>query len=157
MVNVKEKEEVFHINKLNKYFRRPNTAAQVSVNTIDIIDLIFPSENLVQRVKLQVLEEPQEKENLEILTVEENAKQFQELDINPDLNQKEKDDLMFLLDEFKIIFSDIPGTTNTIRHQIDLISDRPIQRKLYPAPLHLRGEIEKEVEKLSEVGYYRAI
>ena len=109
VVNVRGKEKVFHINMLKKYFRRPNTAVRVSVNTIDINDLIFPSENLVQRVKFQVLEEPQEKENLEILTVEGNAKHFQELDINPDLNQKENDDLMFLLDEFKIVFSDIPG------------------------------------------------
>ena len=60
VVNVREKVKVFHINMLKKYYRRPNTALQVSVNTIDINDLIFPSETLVQRVKFQVLEDPQE-------------------------------------------------------------------------------------------------
>ena len=37
-------------------------------------------------------------------------------------------------------------------HQIDLISDRPIQRKLYLVPVHLRREMEKEVEKLLKLG-----
>ena len=41
VVNVREKEKVFHINMLKKYFRRPNTAVQVSLNTIAINELNF--------------------------------------------------------------------------------------------------------------------
>ena len=148
LVNVKGKEKVFHVNMLKKYYRRSYKQSRVSVNSVTLENYLL-SPKLVNRVKFQVLEEGNETNgvDLNIITVETDTMGNQ-LDINDSLCLKYKEDMTDLLDSFREVFSSVPGTTHTIDHSIRLLSDQPIQRKLYPVPLHLRGEMEAEVDKL---------
>nr|XP_053652431.1 protein arginine methyltransferase NDUFAF7, mitochondrial-like [Cherax quadricarinatus] len=49
---------------------------------------------------------------------------------------------------FSDVFTDIPGVTSTVVHKIDLVTDNPIKRKLYPVPVHFRDAFDREVDKL---------
>ena len=73
-------------------------------------------------------------------------------DINPVLSSKEKCDLNSLMQEYLDMFSELPGCTSTVVHKIELGTEKPIRRKMYPVPVRLQDEVNKEVDKLYDLG-----
>ncbi|XP_037784772.1 uncharacterized protein LOC119580748 [Penaeus monodon] len=53
------------------------------------------------------------------------------------------------------IFSDIPGCTSLIKHNIELTSTEIIRAKRYPIPVHLHSHFREEVYKSYEQGIIR--
>ena len=72
--------------------------------------------------------------------------------INPELEQKHARELKSLSDEYYDVFLDNPGNTNLVEHKIDLMSDEPMQVKLYPVRYSVRNEIKKEVQEMLNLG-----
>ena len=77
---------------------------------------------------------------------------YQNVDINPDLTESCKQDIESLLEEFSDVFTDIPGNTTLIEHDIRLTTTDPIRVKGYPVPFHLRETVKEEVEKMLQLG-----
>jgi len=48
------------------------------------------------------------------------------------------------------IFSDVPGKTRLVEHEIKLTSDKPVRSKPYPTPYNLQKEIDKEIDVMLE-------
>ena len=55
-----------------------------------------------------------------------------EVVINPDLPESKRDELRALVKEFSDVFTDLPGTTDLVEHDIKLTSDIPVRSKPYP-------------------------
>ncbi|KAK3888327.1 hypothetical protein Pcinc_007601 [Petrolisthes cinctipes] len=70
--------------------------------------------------------------------------------INPNLDPEQLTALVELLQEYGDIFSEIPGYTTTIEHDIILDTTGRIRSKVYPVLIHLKPFFEKEVEQLFE-------
>ena len=68
--------------------------------------------------------------------------------INTDLDEQQKRDLSKLLVEFTDIFSDLPGYTKLVKHEIDLTSTVPVRSKPYPIPYHMQGTVDSEIESM---------
>ena len=51
-----------------------------------------------------------------------------------------------LVRRYTDVFTDMPGETDVIQHQISLTDDTPIRRKLYPLPYAMREELRNEVD-----------
>ena len=48
------------------------------------------------------------------------------------------DQVMSLLERYRYTFTDIPGSTSVIEHEINLVDDTPMRSEAYPIPFDLR-------------------
>ena len=53
------------------------------------------------------------------------------------------------------VFTNMPGETDVIQHQIKLTDDTPIKCKPYPLPYAMREELRNEVDTMLEMGVVR--
>ena len=60
-----------------------------------------------------------------------------------------------LVPRYSDVFTDMPGETNVIQHQIKLADDMPIRCKPYPLPYAMREELRNEVDAMLEMGVMR--
>src|SRR6218665_2365700 len=72
--------------------------------------------------------------------------------MGPDLTEDQKREVENLLEEFQDIFSDVPGRTNLVQHRIQLTSNVPVRKKLYPVPYAMRKELDKETDNMIKLG-----
>ena len=69
-----------------------------------------------------------EEEILELYNSEQ-TESYKDVNVNPDLNPKQKKELLQLLENYKDIFSDVPGETDLVKHEIKLTSVEPTRAK----------------------------
>lgn len=69
-----------------------------------------------------------------------------------DLNTSELSDVTLLISKFPDVFSDVPGCTDTVVHDIQLSTSEPFRAKVYPVPMHLTSHFNHEVDKLLSLG-----
>lgn len=130
-VNVNGAEKVYHINLLKKYHERvPYTAATcVGVITEDT--------------------EGQES----IKSVNTTQKEFvTDVDVNSELTETQQEEIWNILEEFQESFSDVPGRTQLLVHDIKITDPEPFRQKAYPVPFSLLPLVEAEVNKMLELG-----
>ena len=72
-----------------------------------------------------------------------------------DLTSTQKWDLQNLIQEYGDVFSETPGCTQAIKHDIEVCSTERIKPKLYPVPLHLKTYFNHEVEEFLSQGIIR--
>ena len=56
---------------------------------------------------------------------------------------------------WRYVFTDMPGETDVIQHQIRLTDDTPIRCKPYPLPYAMHEELRNEVDTMLEMGVVR--
>ena len=146
-VRVKDKVKTYHGNMLKKYFRR---------QTVDM------SENAAEMVSCVSVIEPEtdtdDIEQTEYIAGTELhfpvylAKEtVSDVKVNPDLDKDQSDEIHALLERFPDVFTDIPGTTDIVEHDILLTTDKPIRSKPYPVPFSLKNDIKKEINKINNM------
>ena len=146
LINVKGKDKLYHINLLKKYHRRTDTSLFIA-NESSVNEYLpsFPS-----AVNFCVLEPNDSGNEDDIITVPKY--EGEEVRICPDLDPEDKQMLDSLLCSYADVFSELPGCTSTLEHKISLTTDEPIRTKVYPVPVHIRDEFNKEVDRLFELG-----
>ncbi|KAK7448539.1 hypothetical protein BaRGS_00040087 [Batillaria attramentaria] len=122
-VQVNNRVKVYHANLLKKYVERehrdkPQTASVACLSTEEELD----------DVKLFDLNEVRRKESIA------------DVKLGPKLSQAQQDELKALTEEYEHPFTPDPGTTDTIQHEVNLTSDKPIRCKPYPLPRTGRTE-----------------
>ena len=75
--------------------------------------------------------------------------------IGNELTNKQKGEVQQVVQEFRHVFTDVPGTVNCGEHKILLTSDEPVMKKSYSVPYALRQEIKKEMKGMKEMGIIR--
>ena len=71
---------------------------------------------------------------------------WEDVQINPDLSENEKQQLIELIKEFQDIFSDVPTQTHLVTHKIRLKSDEPVYSRPYKIPVHMMERVDKEID-----------
>ncbi|XP_042229996.1 uncharacterized protein LOC121871652, partial [Homarus americanus] len=72
--------------------------------------------------------------------------------LKPGLERNQRADIEDLIANFEDVFSNVPGCTSTVHHDILLTTTQRVQAKVYPVPIHLRSYFEEEVDRLLEQG-----
>ena len=155
------KERLYHINLLKKYHRR-------SVNVQCVADRSEPYlPAICQEV---IIDDPCTNDfyftdNIsshepDIYSVGTNGIESMnsiesKCTISPNLDNDKKFDVHNIINEYSCIFSEYPGCTNIVEHEIKLIDKTPVRAKLYPVPLSLKSEFITEIESLKEMGIIR--
>ena len=55
-----------------------------------------------------------------------------------------------LLNEYRDVFSEVPGCTNIIEHKIVLTSDKPVRSKPYAVPFSMRDSLKCDIKAMIE-------
>ena len=75
--------------------------------------------------------------------------------LGDELPEDQRRVLKDLVRRYPDVFTDMPGETDVIQHQIRLTDDMPIRCKPYPLPYAMREELRNEVDTMLEMGVVR--
>ena len=75
--------------------------------------------------------------------------------LGDELPEDQRRVLKDLVRRYPDVFTDMPGETDVIQHQIRLSDDTPIRCKPYPLPYAMREELRNEVDTMLEMGVVR--
>ena len=75
--------------------------------------------------------------------------------LGDELPEHQRRVLKDLVRRYPHVFTDMPGETDVIQHQIKLTDDTPIRCKPYPLPYAMREELRNEVDTMLEMGVVR--
>ncbi|GFW49466.1 retrovirus-related Pol polyprotein from transposon 412 [Trichonephila clavipes] len=133
----RETSQIYHINMLKPYYKRPE-----HVNVI-----------INDETKNSLADQ-----ELEIPYLENNSLNYdfedviQASELNKHLHDKQMDRLRELLNKYSKCFSNNPGLTNLVEHEIQLVSDQPVRTKPYRMS-HRQNEILKnEINRMLKLG-----
>ncbi|XP_042222778.1 protein P54-like [Homarus americanus] len=71
------------------------------------------------------------------------------LNVNPELSEEKVVELTKLMTEFTDVFSDVPGKTQTVIHDIKLTTDMPIHKKPYHILHNFFKAFDEEVDRIT--------
>ena len=129
---------VFHINMLKPYFERKNTEEE-RYEAIQCLDIICSIEDSVDDdIKEMVSPNIVQQESTQHVTISEELMVEQQLEVNKFLNT------------FGDVFTDVPGKTNLITHDVKLKEEKPIFKKPYCLPFALRSQVKKRNKKYDQ-------
>ncbi|GFU08891.1 retrovirus-related Pol polyprotein from transposon 297 [Trichonephila clavipes] len=133
----RETSQIYHINMLKPYYQRP-----------EHVNVIINDETK-NSLADQELEIPYLENNSLIYDFEDV---IQASELNKHLHDKQMDRLRELLNKYSKCFSNNPGLTNLVEHEIQLVSDQPVRTKPYRMS-HRQNEILKnEINRMLKLG-----
>ncbi|GFU58858.1 retrovirus-related Pol polyprotein from transposon 297 [Trichonephila clavipes] len=133
----RETSQIYHINMLKPYYKRP-----------EHVNVIINDETK-NSLADQELEIPYLENNSLIYDFEDV---IQASELNKHLHDKQMDRLRELLNKYSKCFSNNPGLTNLVEHEIQLVSDQPVRTKPYRMS-HRQNEILKnEINPMLKLG-----
>ena len=143
---------LYHANLLKKYHRRAHVQrAEVLDETPTLEELTAPGDETVTVIQEgDTNSEP----DLQLPLTPDGILHPASTDI-PEIGELHWDQqfhLQELMDSYQDVFSNNPGCTSTLTHDITLITTDRVQAKMYPVPIHLKPAFEKEVETLFQQG-----
>ncbi|GFX80046.1 retrovirus-related Pol polyprotein from transposon 412 [Trichonephila clavipes] len=112
----RETSQIYHINMLKPYYKRPE-----HVNVVN-------NDETKNSLADQELEIPYLENNSLVYDFEDV---IQVSELNKHLHDKQMDRLRELLNKYSKCFSNNPGLTNLVEHEIQLVSDQPVRTKPY--------------------------
>ena len=68
-----------------------------------------------------------------------------DVQISEELPYEERRKARAVNEEFRNVFTDLPGSTDLSVHRIRLTSDRPVKSKPYAIPFHIKPELENDI------------
>ncbi|XP_076058196.1 uncharacterized protein LOC143035258 [Oratosquilla oratoria] len=136
--------KLYHANLLKKYYRRPSVAFAELLDEPSTID----DSPLHKEI---CLSEPEDS-RLPVTPDGQTDETDSRPNVNPNLEGYQQTSLEELVSEYKEVFSDNPGCTSTVEHDIILTTTDRIHMKVYPVPVHLKPHFESEVERLFQQG-----
>ena len=75
-----------------------------------------------------------------------------DVDINPSLSDNQRAEIVSLLRDFAHLFTDLPGTTNVLKHDIKTTTDRPIRIGPRQIPFAMIDTVRDEIENMLKLG-----
>ncbi|KAK7106795.1 hypothetical protein V1264_018009 [Littorina saxatilis] len=137
-VNVGKKSKIYHANLLKLYVERPPEAVQVAASAEEPAELDeFDGEELLELGDLH------KKEGVD------------DVKLGPDLTEDQQKELHDFMGDFTYRFSDVPGSTSLVEHEVHLTSDVPVRSKPYPIPFQARESLKKDIDNMLKMGVIR--
>lgn len=132
--------KLFHINLLKKYHDRPTHEKDKEPEV---------TEDVIASACIGVVDESVENE--ELIPTVGGKETLKDVDVCSELTEEEAKQLWELLKRYEHLFTDLPGLTSLLKHDIKLTSKTPIRKKSYPIPFQLLPIIKKELEFMQQL------
>lgn len=137
-INIAGKLKTLHANLLKKYIPRDET--HCGVLTTCAVSLIDFSE-----------EGTQHEQNSMILPTDAQTETVVDIHFADGLDRDKLEAVKALCESYDDILTDVPGTTDLVKHKIELTSSDPIRLKPYPIPFNMENVIKEEVRKMLQL------
>jgi len=145
-IDMNGKIKTFHANLLKRYVDRSEINAISSVR--DDEDLAIVSTSVIDSESDQ-LDEQSQLHEIPFTSPDENPDQ---VDVNPELTEAQISQVNELIHSFPDVFSDRPGCTDLLEHDIKLSTETPIRMRPYPIPYSMIDTVNTEVSKMLNLG-----
>ena len=146
-VKMGSKTKTYHVNMLKKYISREPEGNVVTVDDTDGATVAVAGV-IHQDVDPELGEVP----DLEGYRQGEGVR---DVKLGDELPEDQRRVLKDLVRRYPDVFTDMPGETDVIQHQIRLTDDTPIRCKPYPLLYAMREELRNEVDTMLEMGVVR--
>ena len=77
--------------------------------------------------------------------------------LGPVLSATQINELTASLDQFAEVFSNVPGKTDVIEHEIELIKGDPVRSRPYPLSYTVRQNLKEEIDQMLNLGIIRLL
>lgn len=136
-LNMGGKLKTWHANMLKKYVEReaklPERKGVLAVVGVAVIDLE---------------EDGSSEEELMSVPRISGSETWRDVEITEDLSESQVVQVQDLLREYDHVFTDVPGRTDLVHHDIVTESNRPVKVKSYPLPFSTTEIVKEEVTKM---------
>ena len=146
-VKMGSKTKTYHVNMSKKYISREPEGNVVPVDDTDGATVAVAGV-IHQDIDPELGEVP----DLEGYRQREGVRDVKLGDELPEDQRRVLKDLVW---RYPDVFTDMPGETDSIQHQIRLTDDTPIRCKPYPLPYAMQEELRNEVDTMLEMGVVR--
>ena len=136
-VNFNGKVRTFHANMLKAYISR---TPEETANSFITVNAAVIDEGIDDEEPIQEMNFPS------------GDSTYQDVDINPELSPEEQESARQVLLDYSEVFSDMPGSTHLLKHDIKLINDEPFRVKGYAIPFHSKELVVQELDKMLSLG-----
>ncbi|XP_062503411.1 uncharacterized protein LOC134180298 [Corticium candelabrum] len=136
-INVGGKVKIYHVNLLEGFVQRPNRTGGI---------LAYEIRGLFEKVTAAVLETDdcdqsnEEEEQLPWLGTCTAEETYRDVSVGEFLSPAQKSEVKAIIQEFRDIFTDLPGTTRLGSHSVKLTTSEPISCRPYSLPFALRPQ-----------------
>ncbi|XP_052079017.1 uncharacterized protein LOC127717282 [Mytilus californianus] len=141
-IQMNGKIKTFHANLLKRYVERCDVDDDLTVVSSAVID--------TDSDQVDVYDEIHE------IPFTDSGENASHIDVNPDLDENQILQVKELLFSFPEVFTDSPGCTDLLEHDIKLSSETPIRMKPYPIPYSMLDTVNAEVSKMLDLGVIEA-
>ncbi|GFV92741.1 retrovirus-related Pol polyprotein from transposon 297 [Trichonephila clavipes] len=133
----RETSQIYHINMLKPYYKRPEHV------------IVIINDETQNSLADQELEFPYLENNSLVYDFEDV---IQASELNKHLHDKQMDLLRELLNKYSKCFSNNPGLTNLVEHEIQLVSDQPVRTKPYRMSHRQNDILKNEINRMLKLG-----
>lgn len=140
-IEVNDKVKTYHINMLKEYVEREPE-----------------DKGVLAKVGLAVVETDNQESDIEhisdnmIIPLLQQTETIDDVKVSDELTADQQKQVRSILEKYEDVFTDIPGRTHLIEHDIQLTSTEPIRRNPYAIPYALKEEVTKELRKMVDLG-----
>ena len=136
-INIRGKLKTIHANMIKKYIERVSlTEAVGAFAVMDTEKIEEFSEPIVQDDVLP----------LEI-SIESGMETWQHVHVSDKITRQQDSEVKGVLEKFKDVLTDLPGTTTLIKHTIKVNTTDPIRFKGYQVPFNTEDLVKKRLRK----------
>lgn len=143
LISMDGKEKLFNINLLKRYHTR-ETTSDLSNGMLYVACALTLDDTQVDQGHSDV-------ESLSRPPLR-GGDGYRDVIINENLERTQVERLKSLLYEYREGFTDIPGETNLVEHEINLTTDEVIRTKAYPIPHALKQVMRSEIKDMLASG-----
>ncbi|XP_062602901.1 uncharacterized protein LOC134264647 [Saccostrea cucullata] len=137
-VDLGGKTKTYHANLLKKYVERDEPKVEaLSACAVSLIDFSDEDSN--------------ETQDSILLPSSVQTESVKDIHFAERFTPEQKQTVKSLCEQFSEVFTDIPGTTNLVKHKIELTSKEPVRVKPYSIPFNTENVIREEVEKMLQM------
>ena len=152
-IKIGNKVKTFHANMLKRFIDR-ETKVQREGEIKGECVLRVTGAAIIECSENEVEDAIDDDDLLELGTMEakETAK---DIVFGSQLSVEQKAQLEALVSAYKHIFTDLPGNTNIIEHELELTSEEPVRSKPYVVPYNVRESLIKDINAMLDMGVIR--
>ena len=131
-------EKIFHINMLKVFHERAKDESErhEAIQCLDIVCSIEDSYNEDDGVETTCMPTGNQKETVK------------DVNISSDLLTEQNLEVGEMIHSFSDVFTDIPGRTEVITHDVKLKEEKAVYRKPYCLPFALRSKVKEELHSM---------
>ena len=143
------KSKVYHANLLRKYLMKEEKDDAKDAKSDELLEVAAGG------ISKESEEETFHEDKLLEIGSLSSKESYKDVKVSSKLSKTQSDGLESLIQEFKPLLTDKPGSTTLIEHSIKLTSDIPVRSKPYPVPYGVRESLRSDIQEMQDLGIIR--